>query len=112
MKPLKTSLEIFSEGDVCLLSDSEQKTFCFVWGVCNATIYVDFANIVNQGALQWIREKGSVSSEIAKVNELQKTREKLEEECQKESARLLLLRDQTRVAGQKLISKKKKILLV
>ena len=108
MKPFKISLEIFSEGGVCLLSDSEKKTFCFVWGVCNATVYVDFANIVNQGALQWIREKGSASSEITKVNELQKTREKLEEERQKESARLLLLRDQTRLLVKNWYQKKKR----
>ena len=32
-------------------------------------------------------------------------------ECQKESARLLVLRDQTRVAAQKLVYKKKNLLV-
>lgn len=67
MKKIKISLEFSSECGVCLLPDPEKKMFCFVWGVYNATTNVDFANIVNPGAVQWISE-GSVSSEIVKIN--------------------------------------------
>lgn len=71
-------LNFFSEGSVCLLSDSEKKTFCFACSVSNTITYVNFANIVNPGALQLIHEEGSVSSEVAKINEFQKSREKFE----------------------------------
>ena len=52
MKLFKISLEFFSEGGVCLLSDPEKKTFCFVCGIFNPTTYVDFTNTVNPGAVQ------------------------------------------------------------
>ena len=73
----------------------------------NTITFVDSENICNIGSLQWICETGSASPEITKINELRKTREKLENECQKESEKLLLLRDQTRVAAKKLILTKK-----
>ena len=108
MKQLKNLLEKFSNGGVCLLSSLGKKCW-FVCGVCNTTTFVDFENICNVVSLQWICEKGSVSPEITKINELRKTREKLENECQKESERLLVLRDQTRVAAKKLTSTKKEL---
>ena len=108
MKQLKISLEKFSNGGVCLLSSLGKKCW-FVCGVCNTTTFVDFENISDVGSLQWICEKGSVSAEITKINELCKTREKLENECQKESETLLVLRDQTRVAAKNLISTKKEL---
>ena len=55
--PFWIPLSVFSENGVCMLTSNQQKLYCFTCGARGTQTCVNFDNIVNINALNYIRKK-------------------------------------------------------
>ena len=127
--PYCIPLTAFSEQGVYLLTSNEREIFGFVYNSCGIQIFVNFEKIVNFEILKYIRKNERLPCELDRFKDLKCWNEILilKEQARivsdtfmwkkrvqmtnttdlrsfvKKSKKLSLLKEQTRIAGQKLI---------
>ena len=63
----RVSLSVFSENGVCMLTLNQQKLYSFTCGACGTQTRVNFDDIINGHALNYIRKK---EDEIMFLNQI------------------------------------------